>query len=83
MGYWLLNLWESDLIDSLFKLQSANFVLESLYLCAIMQNNVAFNKPVRWGQFYYVDRFILLTSGFSFSLYKYYLDTAAKSDLQR
>jgi len=47
------------------------------------QSNVAFSKPVRWSQFFYVDRFILLTSGFTFSLYKYYLDTATRSDLQR
>ena len=48
---------------------------------------MSFVKPVRWAQFYYVDRLILLTCGSSFSLYKYYLDTAApqaaKSDLQR
>jgi len=56
-----------------------------------VQSNVVFSKPVRWAQFYYVDRLILLTSGSSFYLYKYHLDTAAsaaaaasaKSDLQR
>ena len=54
-------------------------------VCRDAQGNVAFSKPVRWAQFYYVDRLILLTSGPSFSLYKYYLDTSptAKSDLQR
>jgi len=48
-----------------------------------IQNNVSFVKPVRWAQFYYVDRLILLSSGSSFSLYKYHVETATKSDLQR
>jgi WD40 repeat protein len=45
-------------------------------------SNTVYSKPVRWAQFYYVDRFIMLVSGDCFYLYKYHLDQT-KSDIQR
>ena len=41
-----------------------------------------FSKEVKHGQFYYMDKFILMTCGNTFYLYKYILDTV-KSDIKR
>ena len=64
-----------------------SFLLAYKYLSLLLlintQSNVAFSGPVRCSQFYYMDRFILLVCGPYFYLYKYFLDMAAKSDLQR
>ncbi|KAI0211492.1 WD repeat-containing protein 27 [Lamellibrachia satsuma] len=46
------------------------------------KDNKAFTKPVKFAQFYYVDKFLLATCGHVFYLYKYHLDTR-KSDIKR
>ena len=51
-------------------------------MCGALQDNKAFNKPVKFAQFYYVDKFLLATCGHVFCLYKYHLDTR-KSDIKR
>ncbi|XP_067667942.1 WD repeat-containing protein 27-like [Haliotis asinina] len=40
------------------------------------KNNASFPREVRHGQFFYMDKFVLLTCGSSLHLYKYYLDSA-------
>ncbi|KAJ8045395.1 WD repeat-containing protein 27 [Holothuria leucospilota] len=40
------------------------------------KENPCFSKEIKHAQFYYVDKFIILTSGNSFYLYKYNLDTS-------
>ncbi|XP_074657849.1 WD repeat-containing protein 27-like [Tubulanus polymorphus] len=46
------------------------------------KENSPFTKAIKHAQFYYMDKFILLTCGNSFSLYKYHLDPV-KSDIKR
>ncbi|KAK2193214.1 hypothetical protein NP493_16g01035 [Ridgeia piscesae] len=46
------------------------------------KENKAYTKPVKFAQFYYVDKFLLLTCGNIFYLYKFHLDTR-KSDIKR
>uniref|UniRef100_A0A8C5EDJ1 WD repeat domain 27 n=1 Tax=Gouania willdenowi TaxID=441366 RepID=A0A8C5EDJ1_GOUWI len=41
---------------------------------AIVMGNNAFSKPIRGAQFYYLDKFILLSSGPSLQLYLYHVD---------
>lgn len=45
--------------------------------------NTPFTKEVTTAQFYYLDKFILLSSGNSLYLYKYHLDTAKTDDIKR
>jgi len=51
-------------------------------VCCGLQENKAYTKPVKFAQFYYVDKFLLLTCGNIFYLYKFHLDTR-KSDIKR
>ena len=44
--------------------------------------NPLFSREVRYGQFYYVDKFILLVSTNNMYLYKYQIDLS-KNDVQR
>ncbi|XP_071111369.1 WD repeat-containing protein 27-like [Haliotis cracherodii] len=46
------------------------------------KSNSLFPREVRHGQFFYMDRFVLLTCGSSLHLYKYYLD-AARDEIKR
>lgn len=46
------------------------------------KENKAYTKPVKFAQFYYVDKFLLATCGNVFYLYKFHLDTQ-KSDIKR
>lgn len=48
----------------------------------ILQSNIEFPKEVRCAQFYYMDKFLLLTSGNKIYLYKYLIDPT-KSDVKR
>ncbi|KAK2507166.1 hypothetical protein MC885_012844 [Smutsia gigantea] len=41
-----------------------------------------FSKPIQYAQFYYIDAFILLSSGPEFHLLKYHIDTC-KDDIKR
>ena len=47
------------------------------------KTNTLFAKEVTSAQFYYLDRFILLSAGNSFYLYKYHIDTAKIDDIKR
>lgn len=42
-----------------------------------------FAKEITGGQFYYLDKFILLTSGRTLFLYKYHIDTSKPDDIKR
>ncbi|XP_076099773.1 WD repeat-containing protein 27-like isoform X1 [Mytilus galloprovincialis] len=46
------------------------------------KDNVAFPKEVNFAQFYYMDKFILLTSGNTLYMYKYHLEQT-KDDIKR
>ncbi|KAL4238028.1 WD40 repeat-like protein [Mactra antiquata] len=46
------------------------------------EGNSGFSKEVQNGQFYFMDKFILLCSGNSMFMYKYYLDPS-KNEIQR
>ncbi|XP_064622428.1 WD repeat-containing protein 27-like [Lineus longissimus] len=46
------------------------------------KENPLFTKELRHAQFYFMDKFIMLTSGNAFYLYKYHLDPS-KSDIKR
>ncbi|ESO83374.1 hypothetical protein LOTGIDRAFT_169443 [Lottia gigantea] len=46
------------------------------------KNNPSFSKEIRQAQFYYMDKFILLISGNTFYMYKYFLDQT-KDDIKR
>ncbi len=48
-----------------------------------VQANPPFLKEVTDAQFYYLDKFILLSCGNSLHLYKYYIDTARPDDIRR
>ncbi len=47
------------------------------------QVNPPFPKDVTDAQFYYMDKFILLTCSNSLHLYKYHIDTARPDDIRR
>ncbi|KAL5463789.1 hypothetical protein EMCRGX_G032723 [Ephydatia muelleri] len=47
------------------------------------RTNTLFTKEVTSAQFYYLDRFIVLSAGNSFYLYKYHIDTAKMDDIKR
>ncbi|XP_040206849.1 WD repeat-containing protein 27 [Rana temporaria] len=49
---------------------------------ALVLGKEVFSKPVRFPQFYYMDTFILLSSGAEIHLMKYHLDNS-KNDLKR
>lgn len=51
-------------------------------IVCIMQDNPGFSKQVQSGQFYFMDKFLLLASGSFLLLYKYHID-ATKNDVQR
>ncbi|XP_060577930.1 WD repeat-containing protein 27-like isoform X2 [Ruditapes philippinarum] len=46
------------------------------------KDNKAYSKEVHFGQFYFMDKFILLCVGNQLLMYKYYIDTN-KNDIQR
>ena len=46
------------------------------------QENPVFAKAIRCGQFYFMDKFILLASGNALNMYKFHVDTS-KSDVKR
>ncbi len=55
-----------------------------IILCAsITQNNPPFSGDISWAQFYYLDRFLLLTTSNTLLLYKYQLDTSRPDDIKR
>ena len=62
---------------------AASHVLSKAYeLCCYSQENVPFAKEVKHARFYYLDKFLLLTSGGNLFLYKYHLDLE-KQDIKR
>lgn len=50
--------------------------------CSASQAPDAFPKPITWAQFYYMDTFILLSSGPEFCLLKYHIDLC-RDDIRR
>ncbi|XP_063773821.1 WD repeat-containing protein 27 isoform X3 [Pseudophryne corroboree] len=51
-------------------------------VCALVLGKEAFSRPVRFPQFYYLDKFILLSSGAEIQVMRYYLDDC-KDDVKR
>ncbi|XP_071833120.1 WD repeat-containing protein 27-like isoform X2 [Apostichopus japonicus] len=49
---------------------------------SIKKDNPCFTKEIKHSQFYYLDKFIILSSGGSFYLYKFSLDTSV-NDIKR
>lgn len=49
----------------------------------LQAKNQPFKKDITFAQFYYLDKFILLTSGNSLYLYKYHIDTSTPDDITR
>ncbi|XP_065919304.1 WD repeat-containing protein 27-like isoform X2 [Dysidea avara] len=47
------------------------------------KSNVPFNKDINHAQFFYMDKFILLTSANSLYLYKYNIDLSKPDEIQR
>ena len=47
------------------------------------KSNSPFAKEVTSAHFYYMDKFLLLTSGNTLHLYKYYIDTSQVDDIKR
>ena len=52
-------------------------------LISSVQANSTFIKEITNAQFYYLDKFLLLTSGNGLYLYKYYIDTTKPDDIKR
>ncbi|XP_071497617.1 WD repeat-containing protein 27-like [Diadema antillarum] len=59
-----------------------NFTADKEKPATTDKSNAQYGKEIHHAQFYYVDRFILLTSGDSLFLYKYHLDTKV-DDIKR
>ena len=57
-------------------------MLQSSHSCSASQAPDAFPKPVTSAQFYYMDTFILLSSGPEFCLLKYHIDLC-RDDIRR
>ena len=60
--------------------------LPRLFFCAcdkLHKSNRPFAKEVTSAHFYYMDKFLLLTSGNTLHLYKYYIDTSQVDDIKR
>ena len=59
-----------------------NLVKPDTFSLYFSQENPLFNGAIKSAQFYYMDKFIILTSGNAFHLFKYHLDPS-KSDIKR
>ena len=49
----------------------------------VVKSNALFVKEITSAQFYYLDKFVLLTSGRTLFLYKYHIDTSKPDDIKR
>lgn len=58
-------------------------VLFLFLLLLFLQDNSPFPKEITQAEFYYVDKFVLLSCGNSLHLYKYHIDVRQKDDVKR
>ena len=68
-------------LESLLSVFQCNFQLKIYYF--LQAKNHLFKKDVNFAQFYYMDKFILLTCGNSLCLYKYHIPTTPPDDITR
>ncbi|XP_035688084.1 WD repeat-containing protein 27-like [Branchiostoma floridae] len=91
-GRWLLtasddktaSVWTTGQSEPILTFSSTNhnFAVDKDDGKLAAKENRAFPHPVRHAQFYYMDKFILLTCGSAISMFKYHLDPT-KDDIKR
>ena len=59
------------------------WMVANVEFCMLLQANSIFKKEITTACFYYLDKFILLTSGNEIYLYKYHIDTSKPDDIKR
>lgn len=71
-----------DQISGLTCCHKLLLVMNVWSFCIILQENAPFPKEIKNAQFYYMDRFLILTSSNTLYMYKYHLDPT-KQDIKR